>query len=157
MRIILVAAALVACSGREPGLSTGSASAETQVSPACMGMGQADCTSNPACFWQTSDPNCRMGMDMMQMCAPDQCIDADPGSFPPRSVCGCAGGNAMTPYFCVRDVMTMAVDCTPAPPGCGPLPMAPTNGETEAACACLMGPRGPCHAATDMRALCDCG
>ena len=158
MRIVLVAAALVACSGMESGQSTtGSASVEAQVSPACMGMNQIECTSNPACFWQTNSASCRMGMDMMAMCGADECVDADPGSVPPRSVCGCAGGNAMTPYFCVRDVMTMTVDCAPAPVGCGPMPMTPTDGETEAACQCLMGPRGPCHAAKDVRALCDCG
>jgi hypothetical protein len=63
----------------------------------------------------------------------------------------------MTPYFCVRDVMTMAMDCTPVPAGCGTMPMTPTDAEAEAACACLMGPTGPCHAAKDVRALCDCG
>jgi hypothetical protein len=158
MRIVLVAAALVACSGMEPGMSTtGSASAQTQVSPACMGMSQVDCTANPACFWQTNASSCMRDMDMMEMCPADQCVDADPDSVPPRSVCGCAGGSTMTPYFCIRDVMTMAVDCTPAPTGCGPMPMTPTDAEAEAACACLMGPTGPCHAAKDMRALCDCG
>ncbi|HEY2031817.1 MAG TPA: hypothetical protein VGH20_21650 [Myxococcales bacterium] len=157
MRIVLVAAALVACSGMEPGVPSGSASVETQVSPACMGMSQVDCTANAACFWQTNGPNCMMGMDMMQMCAPDQCVDADPASVPPRSVCGCAtSAGAMTPYFCVRDAMAM-VDCTPVPAGCGPMPMTPTDAEAEAACSCLMGASGPCHAAKDVRALCDCG
>ena len=153
-KLLSIAAALVACSGMEPGMTPGSALTTVQVSQTCMGLNETACESNTACFWMADGMGMcsMMNMDMMQMCPSNQCVDADPAATPPRMACGCMGSDD----FCMRPAGTASVTCMPPPPGCATPPMNPTDAQTEAFCGCVMGANGPCHAAKDLRSLCDC-
>jgi hypothetical protein len=154
--VVALVAGLTACSGMESGSGSvgGGASLQSQISPACMGLDQVACTANTACFWQMNSMGC--GTDMMMSCGMDQCVDAATGNLPPPMACRCGDGSGMEPLACVRDG-SMMIDCRPMPPACGPLPIAPTVEQTASFCACLMGASGtPCHAAADVKSMCDC-
>lgn len=154
----LLAIMLAGCAGSETssGSSASAPTPELQSAPdsACSGLGYAACSAKNECFWWINTDACGGAAP----CVPDRCVDRAQRPFDGRMVCGCAvpqGGAAA--YACVRESGSTAIGCQPVPTTCAAPSFVGSDADTAAACACLSRAGHICRAATDIRALCDCG